>query len=288
MKAFLIILTILVVLAGVVFYFGWIQILLPPDTYAVLFTKTGGYDKQVVRPGEFTWRWDRLIPTNMTVYTFDLHPYSTRLSFKGSLPSAELYSSILPDNPDFTVSGEVNLEFSIKPERLPTLVADEKLTPDGLDKYLEQKADAISKEVMDRLTELTGESLPGQELNSRLKQAIDPLFPDLSILTLSTTAARVPDLQLYELAKQSYRDLVETRDRAREEAVARTAGEQVRAENLREREKAVLESLREYGKLLNEYPVLLKALYVQKLSGEKLATIPEFDLSKILETTEDQ
>jgi hypothetical protein len=76
MKAFLITLIILVVLAGAAFYFGWLQILLPAENYAVIFTKTGGYDETVVRPGEFSWRWQRLIPTNMTVYTFDLHPRS--------------------------------------------------------------------------------------------------------------------------------------------------------------------------------------------------------------------
>jgi hypothetical protein len=91
---------------------------------------------------------------------------------------------------------------------------------------------------------------------------------------------------LYELARQSYRELVEIRDRSRDAAVARLAEEQVRAENHRDQERKTLEALREYGKLLNEYPILLKAMYVQKLSGEKVITIPEFDLNTILEFSE--
>ena len=39
MKTFLIILVILVILAGAGFYFGWVQIQLPPDNYAVVVTE---------------------------------------------------------------------------------------------------------------------------------------------------------------------------------------------------------------------------------------------------------
>lgn len=278
MKAFLIILVILVVLAGTAFYFGWVQILLPPENYAVVFTKIGGYDDQVIRPGEFSWRWERLIPTNMTLYTFDLHPRTLEVSFEGSLPSGQLYSSILPENPDFSLSGNVTIQFGIVPESLPALVAEEKLLPEALDDFYEAKAEQISNRIMDKLKSAT--------LNQQMERELAREFPDLKILSLRTETVRVPDLELYELARQSYKELVEIRDRSREEAVARMAVEQVRAENARDQERETLEALRKYGKLLNEYPILLKAMYVQKLSGDKVITIPEFDLNTILEFSE--
>ena len=278
MKAFLIILVILVVLAGTAFYFGWVQILLPPENYAVVFTKIGGYDDQVIRPGEFSWRWERLIPTNMTLYTFDLHPRTLEVSFEGSLPSGQLYSSILPENPDFSLSGNVTIQFGIVPESLPALVAEEKLLPEALDDFYEAKAEQISNRLMDKLKSAT--------LNQQMERELAREFPDLKILSLRTETVRVPDLELYELARRSYKELVEIRDRSREEAVARMAVEQVRAENARDQERETLEHLREYGKLLNEYPILLKAMYVQKLSGDKVITIPEFDLNTILEFSE--
>ena len=278
MKAFLIILVILVVLAGTAFYFGWVQILLPPENYAVVFTKIGGYDDQVIRPGEFSWRWERLIPTNMTLYTFDLHPRTLEVSFEGSLPSGQLYSSILPENPDFSLSGNVTIQFGIVPESLPALVAEEKLLPEALDDFYEAKAEQISNRLMDKLKSAT--------LNQQMERELAREFPDLKILSLRTETVRVPDLELYELARRSYKELVEIRDRSREEAVARMAVEQVRTENARDQERETLEALREYGKLLNEYPILLKAMYVQKLSGDKVITIPEFDLNTILEFSE--
>jgi hypothetical protein len=283
MKAFLIILVILVILAGVVFYFGWVQIHLPAEHYAVVFTKTGGYDKEVIRPGEFSWRWERLIPTNMTLYIFDLHPWSKKVSFQGSLPSADLYSSILPENPDFSYRGEVDVTFTIAPKSLPALVAEKKLLPDQLEDYYSDQAQALSNSVLQILKGMDADPADTVALNRRVERELASAAPDLEISNLNVQVKHLPDMDLYELAQSSYQDLVQTRDRSRAEAVARLAEEQVRAENARAREKADLEALREYGELLNEYPILLKAMAVQKLSGDQVITIPEFDLESIFE-----
>jgi len=283
MKVFLIILVILVILAGTVFYFGWLQIHLPAEHYAVVFTKTGGYDEEVVRPGEFSWRWERLIPTNMTLFIFDLRPRSQEISFRGSLPSAELYSSVLPDNPDFSYRGESDVIFTIAPESLPALVAEEKLLPDRLEDFFSSKARVLSDSVLEILQETDYDPADSQALNRRVQRELAAAVPDLQISSLNVRVTHVPDRDLYDLARSSYRDLVQIRDRAREEAVARLAEEQVRAENARAQERANLEALREYGELLNQYPILLKAMAVQKLSGDQVITIPEFDLESILE-----
>jgi len=283
MKVFLIILVILVILAGTVFYFGWLQIHLPAEHYAVVFTKTGGYDEEVVRPGEFSWRWERLIPTNMTLFIFDLRPRSQEISFRGSLPSAELYSSVLPDNPDFSYRGEIDVIFTIAPESLPALVAEEKLLPDRLEDFFSSKARVLSDSVLEILQETDYDPADSQALNRRVQRELAAAVPDLQISSLNVRVTHVPDRDLYDLARSSYRDLVQIRDRAREEAVARLAEEQVRAENARAQERANLEALREYGELLNQYPILLKAMAVQKLSGDQVITIPEFDLESILE-----
>ncbi len=283
MKAFLIILVVLVILAGVAFFFGWVQIHLPAEHYAVVFTKTSGYDQEVIRPGEFSWRWERLIPTNMTLFIFDLHPRTRVISFKGSLPSAELYSSVLPENPDFSYRGEIDVTFTIAPESLSALVAEEKLLPDQLEDFYNAKAQALSVSVLETLQEIDIDPRDAQELNRRVQRDLAADVPDIKLSNLNVRVTHIPDSGLYQLARSSYRDLVQTRDRSRDEAVARLAGEQVRAENARAEEKAELEALREYGELLNEYPILLKAMAVQRLSGEQMITIPEFDLESIPE-----
>ena len=283
MKAFLIVLVILVILAGVGFYFGWVQIQLPSEHYAVVFTKTGGYDEEVIRPGEFSWRWQRLIPTNMTLYIFDLHPRSQVITFQGSLPSAELYSSILPENPDFTYRGEIDVIFTVAPERLPALVAEQKLVPEQLDDFFQAKTEILSESILETLRETDTDPADSQALSRLAERELAASAPDLQITSLKVRVRNIPDSELYELARTSYRELVQTRDRSRAEAVARLAEEQVRAENARAAERAELEALREYGELLEEHPILLKAMAVQKLSGEQVISIPEFDLESILE-----
>ena len=283
MKAFLIILVILVILAGVVFYFGWVQIHLPAEHYAVVFTKTGGYDSEVIRPGEFSWRWERLIPTNMTLYKFDLHPRSEEISFQGSLPSADLYSSILPENPDFSYRGEIDVTFTIAPESLPALVAEKKLFPDQLEDFVSDQARTLSNRALEILKSSEVDPSDAGELNRRLQGELAAAVSELEISTLNVQVKHLPDMELYELARSSYREMVQTRDSSRAEAIVRLAEEQVRAENARAQERADLEALREYGQLLEEHPILLKAMAVQKLSGDQVINIPEFDLESILE-----
>jgi hypothetical protein len=278
MKKGLVILILILAAAVVVFFFGWIQIRLPAGSYAVVFTKTGGYEDKVIYPGAFSWRWQRLVPTNLTLYRYPLHPYSTELTVEEGLPSAALYSRILPENPDFSFKATVWLQFSLRPESLPELLRDEKLTPDALPDYYQRTADALSRAVADRarrggLGLEAGDG--GGQVAAALREELEREFPLLEILDLQVRDLRLPDPQLYALARDSYRSLVGARDLSRNAAAAGLAREQ-------EQEARKLESLAAYGELLNKYPVLLKAMYVQHFTGKELINIPGFDLDKVL------
>jgi hypothetical protein len=270
---------ILILAAGIaVFYIGWIQIRLPAGGYAVVFTKTGGYEDQVIAPGTFSWRWQRLVPTNLTLYRYPLKPYSTELTVEESLPSAALYSRILPENPDFSFRATIRVRFTLRPESLPELLRVEKLTPEALPDYYQRTAEELSRSIAVRVRrgELAAEAnLVGGPIGGALSGELEQEFPRLQILDVQVQDLRLPDPQLYDLARESYRSLLEARDRARNSAAASLAGE-------REQETRALESLAAYGELLNKYPVLLKAMYVQHLTGKELVTIPGFDLDKAL------
>ena len=99
---------VLLGVAGTMFVAGWIQILLPAATYAVLFSKTGGYDARVIAPGTFAWRWERVIPRNVTLYYFAVQPVTVAIPIRGQLPSADTVASVLPGNVDFGVPGHRN------------------------------------------------------------------------------------------------------------------------------------------------------------------------------------
>lgn len=282
MKKALVTLIVLAVLGGVVFYFGWVQIRLPGDACAVIFTKTGGFDRRVTLPGTFSWRWERLIPTNFTLYRYSLVPYRTRVEVRQLLPSAELYSGVLPDKPDFSIRAVADLEFAIRPESLPGLLERERLYPENLPEYYRATADALGSSLAELAAKggLAPAALAGAEPAFRGELAAR--YPHLAILRVELRDTRLPDDGLYELARDSYRSLVSRRDRARDAAEAALTGERARDALARERQAASLESLAAYGELLDKYPILLKAMYVQNLSGRELATVPGFDLDRVL------
>jgi hypothetical protein len=279
MKKALATLIVLLLLGGVVFYFGWLQIRLPADSCAVIFTKTGGFDARVTMPGTFSWRWERLLPGNLTVYSYSLATHRSRVEIRQTLPSAELYSAVLPDKPDFSIRAVADLEFALRPESLPGLLREESLYPESLPEFYRREADALGAALVDLAADA---ELPPVGGEPAFRGQLAERFPHLDIRRLELRELELPDSGLYELARQSYRSLVASRDRAREAAESALAGERAREALARERESASLQSLAAYGELLNKYPVLLKAMYVQNLSGRELATVPGFDLDRVL------
>lgn len=287
MKKVLVILIVLLVVGAVLFWFGWVQIRLPPDFCAVIFTKTGGYDHRVTMPGSFSWRWERLIPGNLTVYRYSLAPYRSRVEVRRTLPSAELYSSVLPEKPDFSIRGIADLEFVLRPESLPGLLRDQRLYPEGLPEYYRGLADQVGEALVEVAAEKVADepgigpsvSLPSA---AALAAELGNRFPQLAFQRLDLRELARPDPVVYELARESFRRLVSSRDQARDAAERQLAGERARDALAKEREGSALQSLAAYGELLNKYPVLLKAMYVQRLSGKELATVPGFDLDRVL------
>ena len=283
MKRALVTLIILLVLGGVVFYFGWVQIRLPADACAVIFTKTGGFDQRVTMPGTFSWRLERLLPGNLTVYRYSLAPHRSRVEILRTLPSAELYSAILPEKPDFSIRAAADLEFTLRPESLPALLRDRHLYPENLPEYYRGEADTLGA----ALVQLASRQAPAAAAGfgpdaDALAAELAGRFPHLVIQRLELRELVQPDPGLYELARDSYRNMVSARNRAREAADSALAGERARDALARERESSSLQSLAAYGELLNKYPVLLKAMYVRNLSGKELATVPGFDLDRVL------
>jgi hypothetical protein len=238
-------------------------------------------------PGTFSWRWERLLPGNFTAYRYSLVPYRSRVEVRQMLPSAELYSSVLPDKPDFSIRGVADLEFALRPESLPGLLKDQHLQPENLPEYYRGQADALGAALVELAADPAAKDLSGSaealaEAQPALRAELGSRFPHLAIQRLELRELVRPDPGLYELARGSYRRLVSSRDRAREEAESALAGERAREALAREREASSLQSLAAYGELLNKYPVLLKAMYVQNLSGKELATVPGFDLDRVL------
>ncbi|MQY76082.1 MAG: hypothetical protein GH155_00435 [Spirochaeta sp.] len=281
MKALIIILVILFLLAGAAFFAGWIQMLLPAETYGVIFTKTGGLDKKVVYPGEFSWRWERLIPTNLTLYKYKLTAYKLESTLKGTLPSAETYSSVLQEKPDFSYEIKLTAALRIRPEKLVDLTAEEKITPDNLEDFLKSRADTLAQKFSKTILkspEVPAETITTSALTQKFKQSIPNFFPELEITDLAVLNVKLPDMELYSRARESYFNIMAVREASQVEIAAQVIAEQEEHYLNQQRERENLELLRQYGELLSKHPILIKFLYLKYLEDGDELQIPEFNI----------
>ena len=266
--------------AGAVFVAGWIQILLPPATYGVLFSKTGGFDPRVMAPGVFVWRWERVIPNNVTLFLFEVQPHSIETRLSGELPSAEAVAGMLPGAAgaaDFRYQATVRVTFAVRPEALPALVSGEGLTPEDLNHWTEMKGTAMGRAALELLQQ-QDQATALTDLAALEAEILDPLavrFPELEVLGVRFSDLHLPDIEIYESGRRAYLELMDAQYEARRAAVIDLAHERERGLAEQETRRAALQVLREYGVVLQEYPVLIQFLALQNAAGrDALVDLP--------------
>ena len=260
---------VLLGVAGTIFVAGWIQILLPPATYAVLFSKTGAYDSRVIAPGTFAWRWERVIPGNVTLYFFAVQPTTVATPIRGQLASADTVASVLPGNADFGYQATVTVAFAVRPEALPQLVAMEGLLPESLPGWTQAKGEAIAHAAFELVQrgDLAG-ALPNlAAVEAQVAAALAEHFPAVEIRAVRFADLRLPDLELYQRARRAYLALLEARSEARRAAALNLATERERGVAAAEQRREALQVLREYGQVLKEFPILIQFLALQSAAG---------------------
>ena len=123
---------IILVLLVAAFLAGWLQLALPADTFGVVYTRGRGFDPAVVKPGGFTWRWQRLLPKTLVLHRFTLAPRLAELPVSGILASGAVYAALVPEKPDFSYELHVTVRYRVRPEALPRLAEQDGLRPEGL------------------------------------------------------------------------------------------------------------------------------------------------------------
>lgn len=252
---FIITLILLTGAAGAVFYFGWIQFDLPENTYGVLYSKTSGYDEEVFVPGKFSWRWERVLPTNSELIEVEVKTQSAILEYKGELPSADLYSSTLPNKTDFSINLTVRLSYRIIEERLPSLIEDGMLKNESLPHFYER----IETEYLNLIKEgskdffiqnltITNESY--KELEGILADKIRSRYSYLDVQSFTVQYISYPDLELYSKTRDLYHQILE---RKKETEIAMEKWSIESKVNL----DTKIEILTRYGELLSKYPILV-------------------------------
>ena len=260
MKKFFVTLFFLIIIVGMGFFLGWVQLTVPPGSYGIIQSKTHGIDPELVQSGEFRWVWFKLIPTNVQISVFQLIPQKFPIDFNSSLPSGDSYAGFAGlGNADFSWNLKGEVSFNLEPLMLTSLVSYRKISDqETLDAYIKGIAHDINAIILQILSSAETETARIEKIlsgshDTELEREIYAKFPEIRDFSFIVINAKYPDFVLYRQIRLLYEDYLE---RQREYI---TAGFARRAENHIEAQFHFWE-LEQYGELLTKYPVLLDYL----------------------------
>ena len=256
MKKFFITLLFLIILAALGLFLGWAQLGVPPDAYGLIRSKTHGLDTRLIQAGEFRWIWYKLIPTNTQTVVFRLNPVTYEFSAHDTLPSGKTYAAFAGLEDDFSWELRAAFSFTLRPESLVPLVADQNI---GSQEELSYHENAIAEQIeifiLRRIN--TDEDLLENGESPELEREIQGQFPLITHFSLKIKSARFPDFTLYRQAQGLYKDYIALQ-------------KDFMSGDLREKAKSRVESyqrfgeLEQYGALLTKYPILLDYLALER------------------------
>lgn len=283
-------LVIILLAAAAVFLIGWVQFGIKPGECGVMVSKTSGTLERPLLPGLFVWRWEKLLPTNVSMHKFKMEPRKSAQSYSGSLPGADLYSKMLGSVPDFSYEMEIIVQLSPKADSLVALVEKNEISSqEDLDAYLDNKAKVVSGLVADKLLPSV---IPSPDSSSRWtgylsakaldKAALDSLAAqageDLEAVTLNSveiSKARLPDMESYGEIVDLYASYKEELDKSLKEKAA------LYADQMNEEDRSV-KLLEKYAELLKKYPQLKDLGTINEVS-KALKGLPAAELEAAAE-----
>lgn len=266
----ILILSFLIIISGIIFFFGWIQIKLPHNTYGIAFTKSNGYLNKVYEPGKFSWSPANLIPGNFNLLRFNVIPQQLEIKEQGELPSGNIYSGYLPGEPDFSYEFNYYLTYIINLATFPKMVSDLNLSPDQMQKkYNELNANIqlfISNYYKSKAVD-TNYALNlfynSTDLSQELISSLSSNFPLLDFLEFIPSEIKIPDAILYNKAKGIYLASIKLQNEVISESKIKVAEQEIL-------DNANFETLKKYGELLNEYPSLIELFSVIDFNSETI------------------
>ena len=218
MKKFLACVFILAIFSGVIFYFGWTQFRVKPDTIGIVVSKTNGIDDKPVQNGEFAWHWQFLLPTNATLKTFHIKPVESVKTISGALPSGEAYAAIYGAEGLFNYSFTFDISLTVSPEAVVELMKLNKITDDSdLGAYLEGAAGTLAQHAANFILtkaqdnpDFRAESLRREEILRGIQIYKD--FPEIDVSVFSIQNSKLPDYKMYKKIQNMQPDELSAHD----------------------------------------------------------------------------
>lgn len=254
MKKFIFWLIFLIIIAGVIGYFGWIRV--PENTVALGFSTITGYDSTFMESGKLNWRWQKLIPKCYILKMYPLDTESAEVSVSQTLPSGELYATEMNGNPDFSFSVKYAATYKIKEDSLYAMATSGALGDGGLDTFYASVQEKLQNVAASLLGEeiskaMAGSTFSQKSLEESVRARIQEQLADLEIISFDSVEAKYPDIELYKAAKAKYMENMEKKQEI-------AAQQEKEKEDFNTKIDQRIELLKKYGELLTQYPILIE------------------------------
>ncbi len=261
MRKFMISLVLLLIAGGTVFYFGYVPFRIGKGNYGVVYTKTNGWNHPVIIPGEFHWFWQGVFPTNLKYFQISLSRRDTAVNLQGTLPSGETYSDYSETAEDFSYTVKASVSYTLDPHVLPDLLSSHKvetsvdfnaeaLSLSDLYQRLDARIMSTADDSLQAILKKGVNYLSGGEYRQELEKALQTAVPELGDLEVIVKSFTFPDVDLYNSVRSNYIAYLN-----RNNELTLTAMQT--ASSVKAKELSRIEVLKEYGALLEEYPVLM-------------------------------
>ena len=261
MKKFIFWLFFLIIIAGVVGYFGWIRV--PENNVALGFSTITGYDTAFMESGKINWRWQKLIPKCYILKMYQLDTENTEISVSQALPSGELYAAEMAGKPDFSFSVKFAATYKIKEDSLYGMATSGVLGDDGLSSFYAGVKEKIQNAAASLLGEemakaMAGSSFSQKALEDGVKNRIQGQLSDVEIISFEAVEAKFPDIELYKAAKAKYMENMEKKQAIAAQQQEISAQNEKAKEDMNAKIEQRIELLKKYGELLTQYPILIE------------------------------
>lgn len=240
-------LIVLVLIAGTIFFVGYVQFRVPLGKHGVMVSKSSGYYEKLISHDEFTWRWECLIPTNAVILTFNLSPVTIEKSIDGVLENGERYAKTLANGAVFSWQANVKLKANIRHDRLIEVIKANNInTQEALDSYINERLESIIFSSVEKAiafyqehsNEYTMENFKGK-CKTYFEEKSIPLLK-LEIVSLQFTS---PDFRTYSVAREAYIENASIKKAIIEEKIEKLKALQETLQNLSKSVVVAIEEL---------------------------------------------
>jgi hypothetical protein len=268
MKKAILIFILLIIAAGVVLYFGWVNV--KPGFFGIAHSTITGTIEYPLESGKIHWFWQKLIPKSFHLYMVERDPVFLSFKTTYSLPGSEQ----LEEFGRFDLTVQTNIQYSIEYDAARKLIDSSIFTE--FDDYFvglvsSRVDEAVEEFVFENMIRYTKyDEAISYSMLSVLEENIERRIGNsiraykLEDASWSITYTEVPQIELYNDALNRYFSHLENVYRFKEDELDR---ESVYLARMKENDLEI-DRWEKYGELIKKYPELLKYFYIEKFSGQ--------------------